>query len=211
MEEVKRFLDSINFECDDEILNKISIEKVEFNKKLKIYTVYLKCINILNYDLVNDLLNHAQKGINGVDSCLIKFIYDNVTIEDTKEYFNKILNSIIFEHPSLMSLENCFKEIEDHTIYLEVSSDNEVAALKEIEHDIIDNLKKYGLGDYLIEVSVNQKLNEELKKEMAFVKEAKIEKKEESPVIFGFHKDGDATLILLVNKKVSSLKVIFLV
>jgi len=194
MDELKRFLNSINFEYIDD-LQHTEIMKVVLNRETKVYNVYLKSMNVLSYELVTDLFNHAKKGINGKEKCYIELVYDEIKSEDLECYIKSILNAVVFEHPSLMGLENSFVREEDNTIYLEVGSEAEVNALKNYQSEIIDNLKNYGLGDFLINVSINEQIQEEIKKEIEASKEIKVEKKEDDPVIFGFHKDGEVTQI----------------
>ncbi len=194
MEEVKRFLNSIDFKYDDNFANS-EILKVIFNKETKLYTVYLKCANVLNYELVNELFLKAKKGINGLDKCFIVLSYDKISDDDIGIYFNRILNDIIFEHPSLMCLEKCFKEVIDKVIYVEVASDNEVALFNNIINDIKISLSNYGILVSDIDIKVSEEKKAELKEDLELRKEVKQEVKEESPVIFGFHKDGNVTAI----------------
>ena len=194
MEELKRFLNSIGFEYREELEN-TCIEKVILNRESKVYNVYLKSKNVLNYNLVTELFNHAKKGINGKDKCFIELLYDNILVSDIETYIKEILNAVIFEHPSLMGLENSFKKEENKTIYLEVGSNTEVKSLELYKSEILTNLKNYGIGDFNIVIEINEQIKEELKKEIEASKEVKIEKKEEDPVLFGVHKDGEVTQI----------------
>jgi len=194
MDEVKRFLNSINFEYTDDF-NTTVIDKVKLKKDTLTYYVYLKSKNVLNYDLVTNLFSCAKKGINNNDKCFIELEYESITSDDIKEYIKSILNAVIFEHPSLMGLENSFKSYEDGIIYLEVGNQNEEKTLKHYEKEILTNLKNYGIGEYKIKIGINDQINIDLKKEIEKSKEIKIETKEDSPVIFGFHKDGEVTEI----------------
>ena len=152
MEEVKRFLKSIDITYSDEYKD-ITVDKVVYNRETKVYSVYLRNPFVLDYDVILNLFNHAKKGINGVDKCFIELIYDNITNEDEVKFFNIILNNIIFEHPSAMSLEKCLKEIKDNVIYLEVASESEKFAISEYEKRIISDLKNLGIGDYSININ----------------------------------------------------------
>ena len=194
MDELKRFLNSVKFEYIEE-LQDTEIQKVVLNRETKVYNVYLKSKKVLSYDLVTSLFNAAKRGINGKNKCYIELVYENITSEDLNFYIKEILNSVVFEHPSLMGLENSFEKEEEGIIYLEVGSNAELKALESYKKEIIDNLKNYGLGVFKINISINEKKVEEVKKEIEASKEVKQEKKEESPVIFGFHKDGEVTQI----------------
>ena len=194
MGEVERFLKSINFNYTQEFKD-ASIKKVLFNRETKIYNVYLNCQHVLDYDLVNDLFLHAKKGINGKDKCYIELLYENVSNEDILNYLHKILESIIFEHPSLVGIENSVTELMDQKICFEVATDTEQKALLNYQDLIKDKLKKYGLGIFEIEVILNREKNLQLKEEMQKQQENMEIVKEKSPVIFGSHKDGEVTLI----------------
>ena len=194
MDELKRFLDSIKFEYIDDLQN-TEILKVVLNRETLTYNVYLKSKNVLSYELVTQIFNQAKKGIKGKDKCYIEMVYDNITTEDLENYIKSILNSVVFEHPSLMGLENSLVKEENKVIYLEVGSDAELKSLSNYKNEIITNLKNYGLGDFDINVFINTKIKEDIQKEIEASKEIKPQKKEESPVIFGFHKDGEVTQI----------------
>jgi len=194
MEELKRFLNSIKFEYVDD-LNNTEIMKVVLNRETRVYNVYLKSKNVLSYELVTELFNACKKGINGKDKCYIEMVYDNILSEDLESYIRSILNSVVFEHPSLMGLENSFVKEENRIIFLEVGSNAELNALKNYQSEIITNLKNYGLGEFKVNISINEQIKEKIKKEIEASKEIKLEKKEEDPLIFGFHKDGEVTQI----------------
>ena len=87
MDELKRFLNSINFEYRDELQN-TEIMKVVLKKDTLVYNVYLKSKNVLSYELVTDLFNHAKKGINSKDKCYIELVYDEIRSEDLDMYHN---------------------------------------------------------------------------------------------------------------------------
>ena len=194
MEELKRFLSSINFEYIDE-LKDTYIEKVVLNKETLVYNVYLRSKNVLNYDLVIDLFNASKRGINNKDKCYIELLYDNITSDDVEKYIKCILNAIVFEHPSLMSIDNSFKNIDNNIITLEVGSINEEKGLSKYKKRIEEDLYNFGLGNYSVNIVINEQISVDLKKEIEESKKIVLEKKEDSPVIFGFHKDGEVTLI----------------
>ena len=194
MDELKRFFNSIGFLYTDDFNNTI-ISKVVFNRETKVYNVFLQSKNVLNYDLVTELFKCGKKGINGKDKCYIEMVYENINEEEINSYIKDILSAVIFEHPSLMGCENSFKNVSNGIITLEVGSVSEKNSLMEYNKKILEDLKNYGLGNYQIEYIINEQIKEEIQKEIEASKEIKIEKKEESPVIFGFHKDGEVTQI----------------
>ena len=194
MDELKRFFNSIGFSFTDEFID-TTISKVVYNRETTVYNVYLNSKNVINYDLITELFKCAKKGINGKDKCYVELIYENISEDAINNYIKEILGAVVFEHPSLMGLENCFKCVSNNIITLEVGSISEENSLKLYTKNIIENLANYGLGKFAVKIEINEQIKEELKKEMEASKDIKIEKKEDSPVIFGFHKDGDVTEI----------------
>ena len=191
MEELVRFLKSIDMEYLEDFKD-MQISKVIYNRESKVYTVYLKNPRVLSYEVVTNLFESAKKGINGVDKCYIELIYDNITAEDLSEYTKIILENIIFEHPSLVGTIGALKEVKDKTIYLETTSEI-TDTQDEFMEKLTTNLKNYGLGEYEVKFVLNKELALEIQKEIESTKEIKLETKEDSPVIFGFHKDGEIT------------------
>ena len=177
MEELNRFLKSINMEWNAEFNNTV-IQKVVLNRETKVYNVYLKSSHVLNYDLVTDLFTKAKKGINGIDKCYIELVYDHIETEDIRNYVQSILSAIIFEHPSLAGFEDCFQNLDNNKITFVVGNKAESLTLKDYLKEIITNLKNYGIGEYLIEIIVDTNKNAEIQKEIAKTKEVKVEKKE---------------------------------
>ncbi len=192
MEELVRFLKSIKVEYNDGYKD-VVINKVIYNRETKVYTVYLESPKVLSYDLVTNLFNAAKKGINGTDKCYIELLYNSVLDEDIKNYTDILLENIIFEHPSISGIIKGFKEVKDKVIYIEVMS--EVTYQDELFNKLITNLKNYGLGEYSLEFVLNKEEKEEIKKEIEESKEVVIPKKEDNPVLFGFHKDGEVTAL----------------
>ena len=194
MEEVKRFLKSIEMDYTEEFTD-VEIAKVIYNKETKIYSVILKCPHVLDFDFITNLFNHAHKGINGKDKCYIILEYNTINDEDIKNYMLTILRNIVFEHPSLSGIEDSFQNIENNMIYLTVSSKAMENSLKEKVTYITKTLQDYGLGNFKVNISIDENKNASLKEEIAKSKEIVIEKKEDSPIILGFHKDGEVTEI----------------
>ena len=194
MAELKRFLDSIKFDYVDELDNTV-IDKVVLVKKSNTYNVYLRSKNVLSYDLVTNLFNCAKKGINGSDRCYIELLYDNKTKDDILSYVKTIINAVIFEHPSLMGLENSLKSVDDNTITLEVANQIEANSIRRYAKQITNHLKNYGIGEFSIEIEINEEKNEDIKREIKDSKKTFIEESEDNPVIFGRHRDGDVTEI----------------
>ncbi len=193
MEELERFLKSINFE-DSEELKGVVIEKVIFNREENYYIVNLKCPHVLEYSLVNKLKASASLGINGKDKCYIKLIYDNINDEDVKNYVQIILNNLVLERPSLAGVENSFEALNAKEITLSLASDNEINILNMYVDDLNASLEEYGFLGYEFKLVISEEKKALLEKSLN-EKEEIILKNEEDPVIFGVHKDGEVTKI----------------
>ena len=196
MEELKRFLNSIDFLYDNELDNTY-IDKVVLKKDISTYYVYLKSKNVLSYELVNNLFLACKKGINGKDKCFINLEYENITIDNVLNYTKNIIDDIVFEHPSIVGVIDNIKEIKDKEIIIEVSNQNNKKVFLGYIKNIIDSLKNYGMGDYTISIEVNSEIEKVIKEEIEKEKEinSKKEEKKDDNILLGFHKDGDVTLI----------------
>ena len=194
MEELKRFLNSIDFEYDTELDN-TRIDKVVLKKDNNTYYVYLISDNVLSYELVTNLFYAGKKGINGKDKCYIYVSYNNISDDDKNNYINSIIDDLIFEHPSLQGVISNIS-FENNIINIEVSSENNKKTINKYTKDIINSLKDYGIGEFTTNITINEEVKNNIKKEIELTKEVKKEsKKEDSPILFGFHKDGQVTLI----------------
>ena len=196
MEELKRFFASINFSYRSEFDNS-SIEKVIFSKKDGTYNVHIIIDKVLDYDIVNTLLECAEKGINGSLTCFITLKYSNVTNEDIKMYIEKYLEILVFEHPSLMGLIGSLSKVENNTLYFDVTSLNEKNNLEFRIDEINDYLAKYFLPKVEVDVVINDSKKEEIKNEIKNTYEPmKVEVfKEDSKILLGTHRDGEVTEI----------------
>ena len=194
MEELRRFFNSINYKYNDKFKNTY-INKVVFNRDTKIYRVYLQSEEVIDYDVMHDLFLHRKDGINGSAKCFIEINYNKITDEDVLKYIHRILSAIVFEHPSLMGFENSCKEVKDHVITIEISSENEKNNLLRYTNILTTELKNYGLGDYCVEFFVNDSLKVDLKDELTKPLEVKKEVKVDDNMIFGRHVDGAITEI----------------
>ena len=103
-DEVKRFFDSINFICDEEIFKSVSVKKVVLNKLTETFKVYLESDNVLPYNEVIKLYEAEKNGING-KSCKIILEYVVVSDNDILDYLNIILGKLIDKKPSLMGIK----------------------------------------------------------------------------------------------------------
>ena len=78
MDELKRFLNSINMTYNEELDN-TDILKVVYNRESELYNVFLHSENVLSYDIVNSLFLAAKNKINGKDK-LIKTLNNTLKL-----------------------------------------------------------------------------------------------------------------------------------
>ena len=189
-EELKRFLDSINFTQSG--IDKADIKKVILKEKEGKAIVYIHNENVLDLNLVNQLFLCAGNGINGNIPCEINLVYDNILEDDIKSYLDYFIDEIIIKRPSLIGLKNSDLEIKNNVLYFSVLNDFEKNDLLFESTELINQLQRYGLGTFKIEVLVSENLRKQVKEEIEKDKD-NIPIKEESPIIMGVHKDGDVT------------------
>ena len=190
-EELNRFFKSISFV--DELFNEASLDRVVLKKNENKFYVYIKNTNVLPINNINRLFLSALSGINGEKPCEIIMNYDNVTHEDIVSYIDYLIDDIILKRPSLISVKKSNIEVVNDTIYFHVLNDFEKSDLIHEGTDLLNNLKRYGLGDYKLEVIISEDERKNLQEEIELEKQSVVSKKEESPVILGVHKDGEVT------------------
>ncbi len=189
-EELKRFLESINF--NQEGLDEASILKVVVKEKENKVIVYIHNQDVLSLNIVNQLFLCASNGINGNIVCDVNFVYDNILEEDIKRYLDYFIDELIIKRPSLIGIKNSDLEVKNNTIYFYVLNEIEKSDLLFESSEIIKQLNRYGLGNYEIEIIVSENLRNQVKEEIEKDKDNILPKKE-SPIIMGNHKDGEVT------------------
>lgn len=190
-DELKRFFTSIGFSGDGFLDAKL--DRVVLKKDKEIFYVYISNKNIVDIDKVNQLFWCASNGINNTKPCEIVLNYENKSIEDIKKYIDYFLDEMILNRPSLLSVKENKVLIQNDTIYFQVLNEFEKKDLLNESNKLKEHLVKYGLGNFKIDVSVSEGLREDLLKEMVEEKTQTVEKKEESPIVMGVHKDGEVT------------------
>ncbi len=191
MEELLRFLKSIGY-TNEQIDG--SIDKVVYKSKEDKFIVYIRCPKVLEIDIANSLFLSALNGINGNKKCEIKLIYEEVTDEDIRKYLDYFLDEIIINRPSLLSIKKNKLVIDDGIIYFQVANSFEKGDLQKESKVILNRLEKYGLGIFDIEIDISEEnrknIQEEIKSDFNNIEN---KEKEVSPIIMGFHKDGEVT------------------
>jgi len=125
MNEIERFLKSINFlEYKDEFIDS-SVEKVLLNRKLELFQVFIHLKKPLLFSICKNLEEHSSKGINGISSCKIYLSYDSYEESELLSYIEGYKEKLIFEKPSLIGLKETNITYEDNKIIFEVTNNYE--------------------------------------------------------------------------------------
>ena len=177
METLKRFCKKIDFQLTDEFKN-TKVDKVVVNKHKQTWNVYLKSKNVLPALSVLSLKEKCKKGIKDVSLIEITFIYDEVKDEDILSYLKFYVDLLTKKYPSLISLVDNEIIIKDGIITFEVLSKVENDLIIKNSKKISSFLKEYGLGNFEVNVFVNNEkrllVKEEIEntKELVIIKDA---------------------------------------
>lgn len=178
---LQKFLTSINYSDNLEELENVRIKKVIVNCEKEEFNVYLSSSKVLSPIVASSLLEASKFGINGKNKCHIIFDYDNITDEDILECFKYLLDEIIKERVSLVSLENNNITITDETIIIEVDSKfEEFDMLKEEIPHLVKRLVSLGFYEMEIEVKVNEENEKKIQNEIE-IERTKVASAEEYP------------------------------
>ena len=191
MNELSRFFNSISF--NDELFNEAKLEKVVLRKNENKFLVYIKNQKVIPVNSVNRLFLCAMNGINGEKKCEVELSYENITHEDVISYLNYFLDEIIIRRPSLISIKKSEVEVDNNKIFFHVLNDFEKSDLLHEAAGLVKELKRYGLGEYQIDISISDDMRKVIQEEIAEERSSVTVKKEDSPIIMGAHKDGNVT------------------
>ena len=188
-EEVKRFFDSIGFSGKG--FADATIEKVVLKKDTQKFIVYIKNKEVIPVSNVNQLFLCASNGINGTKKCEVRLLYDEVSFEDIKSYLDYFIDEVIIRRPSLIGLKKTDIDIVGDTLYFHVLNEFEKNDLLFESKDLINQIKRYGLGDLKIEITISEDLRHQVQEEIEQDRASTVVKKEESPIVIGSHKEGN--------------------
>ena len=191
MNELSRFFNSISF--NDELFNEAKLEKVVLRKNENKFLVYIKNQKVIPVNSVNRLFLCAMNGINGEKKCEVELSYENIAHEDVISYLNYFLDEIIIRRPSLISIKKSEVEVDNNKIFFHVLNDFEKSDLLHEAAGLVKELKRYGLGEYQIDISISDDMRKVIQEEIAEERSSVTVKKEDSPIIMGAHKDGNVT------------------
>jgi len=183
-DDVKRFIESISYDGEQEGLEDLEIEKVLFNRTKETFEVIMTKENVLPYNVAFKLLLASKNGIHHKNNCKITLKYKKITEEDIKVYLMEILKICKVKKPSLSSVFENIPVIEENKMIFEVGNTIELESLQKEFPSIQKEFLLYGLPCYEMEIKYNEELSKSVKEEIeALHKETKIV--EETPKIEG--------------------------
>lgn len=165
MKDLEVFFKSIGLTCDEELLN-VEVNRVVVDKKSETFSVYLVSDKVLSYDRTLEL-GQREYLINEKYKCKIFLSYNRVETSDVINYLDRIMEELVVDRPSLVSIRESEPVIDDDLIIFEVISKQEEEIVRREEGNIRKRLASLGLNDYLI----TTRLNEEKQKEVSQVLE----------------------------------------
>ena len=186
-EELKRFFDSINFESNS--FQKAEVKKVIYYSSQDKYEVIITSSDIISKEEVDGLLKASKNKIKGEKACTVKLEYANVSNEEIIEYSEQILNDYFKDKPSLGILK---VNLIGNYIVIPTKSKIEDTLIRKEFKKLNNLLETYGFNNYEFQAELNEEDIQNVKAEILKEKNAEITK-EESPVVFGVHRDGNVT------------------
>ena len=214
MDELKRFLASIDVDYQEELEN-MNITKVILNKIKEEFDVYLENSTPIAPEIMENIISKAKTGINHKAKCNVHIKYDNITSEDITTAFNYIFQRFIEKKPSLIGLKETKITLDEDILIIDVNSKVEEEIINENARSLVRNLQILGFNDLNITTSFNAEQNAMIKQEIIEAHEANKPAvvKEENPVFIGKHIDGELTKIddIVSDVKTLSLRPISLV
>lgn len=192
MNELERFFKSIDFQPSEEFDN-IELEKVVLRKNDDKFIVYLQNDRVIDVKEINRLFLSSLNGIHGQKKCEINIKYNIVNEDDIKSYLDYLIDEVIIRRPSLIGLKKSNIELMDDVLIFYVLNDFEKEDLLKESKEIINQLKRYGIGEKRIEIYISDDLRKEVQEEIDADRNKLEIKTENSPIVMGVHKDGNIT------------------
>ncbi|MBR4230562.1 MAG: PolC-type DNA polymerase III [Bacilli bacterium] len=198
-DEVKRFFDSINFTTDSFLDTKV--EKVIYFSSLDEYEVVLTSNKLILKEDLDSLFKATLNKIKGEKNCHVKINYVLEDDEGIFDYVKKIYTDYFSRKPSLKNLP---LSIDNKNIIISITSKIEQNLFDEKLKELNKLLEKYGFGDYSFCYALNEDAAKTVKEEIAKEKTVEI-KKEDSPIVFGSHRDGEVTKLSNIYGEVDNI------
>ena len=188
-DELKRFFDSIKFETD--CFKDAEVKKVIYFSAQDKYEVDILSNTYIEKEEIDKLIKATDNKIKGSKPCFIKMFYNDLSDDNIIKLAKEILTNYFINTPSFgdfnISLNDSFIVIETKSIIEDNLLRKEFKEIKKI-------FDTYGLSDFELQTNLNDEDMKKVKEEIEKEKNAEITK-EESPLVFGTHRDGEVTLL----------------
>ena len=181
---LERFLKSINYTENLDILSDAKVSKVLYIKKEDLYEVYIENEAIIPLSVVLNLIDKSKSGINGTDKCFIKFKYQKLDKDIVLDYLNYLFANLKNKKASLVSLNSDDLTINDDEIIIDVSSKTEEDKLNRELAKLESHLKDFGIDGFKITINLNEELRKVVQSEMQTA-DVEIPKVEKSDIVLG--------------------------
>ena len=194
--EVKRFFDSIKFSSD--LFNGVTVKKVIYNKNKQSYNVNLLCPNIIEKSEIDRLFLACNNKIKGEKVCFVSLEYLNKDPLELEKYINEVIKSFYENKPSMQDIKIKY----DGVITILVSFPIELKIIESDLKQIHNILKQYGV-DTEIKIILDEEVTKKVKAEIDLENTSEIKVKK-SPMVMGYHVDGEVTKFIDINSEVSN-------
>ena len=198
-DDVVRFLDSISYQGDREILKNIEIVKVFLHKNTETFEVLMKNHQVLPYEVVKELFEACKNKIHQKENCYITLQYEEVTEEDLNGYVEALLKEVVEKKPSLVGVLDTIPVCQNKTCKIGVSNRTVEEEMKKETKKMEETLKGYGLGKVNFEIAFDEEMQKSIKEEIQKDKEERevveVKPKIEGNILLGKAIDGEPTAI----------------
>ncbi len=198
-DDVVRFLDSISYQGDREILKNIEIVKVFLHKNTETFEVLMKNHQVLPYEIVKELFEACKNKIHQKENCYITLQYEEVTEEDLNGYVEALLKEVVEKKPSLVGVLDTIPVCQNKTCKIGVSNRTVEEEMKKETKTMEEILMGYGLGKVNFEIAFDEEMQKSIQEEIQKDKDERevieVKPKIEGNILLGKAIDGEPTAI----------------
>ncbi len=184
-DELKRFFNSIKFTTT--AFDEAEVEKVIYYSSLDLYEVKIKAPHIIAKEEVDALAMACKNKIGGEKECYITMVYPNINEDEQFSLVDDIINDYFSDKPSLWGIKHSYN---NGIIKLIATSEVEKKMIDSLAKDLSKYAKTYGIMCDEVEVELDEQALQSVRDEINSERNKEY-KEEESPMVFGTHRDGD--------------------
>lgn len=168
-ERLIRFFKKINFN-DISSFDECTLKECIVNKKENYWTLKINSTNIININSLVSLITLCKDGIDDVKKINIQMFYDNEDDKDVLDYFMYFFNKEVSNNKSLSTIDVDKITCDNKIITIEVLTETDEKNIKDIEKKILNNLSLLGVNEVSLNIVINDKEREVIKKEIKSMK-----------------------------------------